>query len=150
LGEKAVTRAVLLVAGVLAVFVPARAEAIDDDVAEREARGHYEQATRLYNVGEFDAAIAAYKRAYLRSPAPGLLFNIAQAYRAKRDAQHALYFYDAFLRADPDAPERAFVEARMAELRAMPPPPPPRNDGDPRLRAAGALTAGAGTSRRRR
>lgn len=130
---------------VLGAGAPARAEAIDDST-EREARAYYEQATRLYNVGELDRAIAAFKRAYELSPAAGLLFNIAQAYRAKYDVQQALYFYDAFLREDPDAPERSFVEARIAELRAMPPDPPPVVDRSKGLRTAGAVTTGIGAA----
>jgi tetratricopeptide (TPR) repeat protein len=141
------TRWLLLVVALAGALSPSPAQAIDDDTAEREARAFYEQATRLYNVGELDQAISFYKQAYLRSPAPGLLFNIAQAYRAKRDARQALYFYEAFLRADPDAPERRFVEARMAELRAMPalpPPSPGERDDRQALRTAGGVTLGAG------
>src|SRR6185503_3792144 len=127
----------------------ARAEALDE-TKEREARAHFEQATRLYNVGDFDRAIAGYKRAYELSPAPGLLFNIGQAYRAKGDREHALYFYAAFLREEPDAPERAFVEARMAELRLAPVVEPvtaaATEDSGSALRKAGAVTVGVGSA----
>src|SRR4051812_48415736 len=80
------------------------------------ARQHYETASRLYNTGEFDAAIGEFKQAYGLSPAPGLLFNIGQAYRAKKDYEHARYFYTTYLREDPDAPEAAYVRARMQEM----------------------------------
>ena len=139
----------LVVGFLVVVTATARAEALDDS-QEREARAHFEQATRLYNVGDFDRAIAGYKRAYELSPAPGLLFNIAQAYRAKRDPEHALYFYAAFLREEPDAPERAFVEARMAELRAAPkldaPVPTAAEESGSALRRAGAVTVGVGSA----
>ena len=139
-----------LVVGIVILAASARAEALDE-TKEREARAHFEQATRLYNVGDFDRAIAGYKRAYELSPAPGLLFNIGQAYRAKGDREHALYFYAAFLREEPDAPERAFVEARMAALRAAPPAATAATtvaveDSGSTLRKAGAVTVGVGSA----
>lgn len=131
----------MISAVVLACAVTLVASARADDET-REARKEYEQGLVYYNAGEFDRAIDYYRHAYLRSPAPGLLFNIAQAYRAKRDAANALYFYEAYLRADPTAPERPFVEARMSELRAQ--PPPVRDDPGRSLRTAGMITTAAG------
>lgn len=86
--------------------------------SEAEARSHYELGKRHYNLGDFDIAIDEFKAAYALSPEPGLLFNIAQAYRAKHDRERALFFYGTYLREDPAAHERPFVEARIAELRA--------------------------------
>lgn len=138
---------------VVLVVAPARAAAVDPS-AEREARALHEEATRHFHAGDYDRAIAAYKQAYARAAAPALLFNIAQAYRAKRDASNALAYYDAFLKADPSTEERPFVEARMAELRAgvvvtgLGPTTQvsavsdrPNGAG---LRTAGMITAGAG------
>jgi tetratricopeptide (TPR) repeat protein len=140
-------RATLTLALALAVVTaaPARGEALDDR-AEREARAHYTVAKRQYTLGAFDRAIAGFKRAYELSPAAGLLFNIAQAYRAKGDHRHALHFYEAYLREDPDAPERAFVDARISELRALAAanPGPALDREAAGLRTAGAVTAGVG------
>jgi tetratricopeptide (TPR) repeat protein len=101
------------------------ARAAGDTAPNEEARRLFERGQRHYNVGEFDAAIDEFKRAYELSPAPGLLFNIAQAYRARRDRERALYYYATYLHEDPRAPERAYVEARMSELRG----PGPEEDG---------------------
>jgi tetratricopeptide (TPR) repeat protein len=121
----------------------ARAEALDDQ--DGEARRHYEIATRAMNAGEFDLAIDEYKHAYQISPAPGLLFNLAQAYRAKRDRERALYFYGAYVREAPDGAERGFAEARMAELRvAAFAPQETQDESGSGLRTAGAWTLGGG------
>ncbi len=82
------------------------------------ARAAYEDGVARYNIGEFDAAIDAFKKAYLLTRRAGLLFNIAQAYRQKGAGSCALSlrFYRAYLREKPGAPDRADVEARMAEL----------------------------------
>jgi len=146
------------------LLLPGVAGAVEPTAAtEEQARSHYQRGQRHYNVGDFDGAIDEFKRAYEISPAPGLLFNIAQAYRAKKDREHALYFYSTYLREDPNAPEREFVEARMSELRgaeapeersgpAPPPPaaiaPPPqqprRDDPGHGLKMAGLISAAGG------
>src|SRR5262249_10742700 len=79
-----------------------------------EARILTEQGLAHYNVGEYDKAIDEFKRAYLLSKTPALLFNIAQAQRLKGDCREALQSYKAYLRADPSA-NRAKIEARIAE-----------------------------------
>src|SRR3954467_9380238 len=68
------------------------------------ARDHYERGLGKYNLAEFDAAIAEFKQSYELSKAPRLLFNIAQAYRLKKDYESALYFYSTYLRAEPSPP----------------------------------------------
>ena len=84
------------------------------------AREHYERGLAKYNLAEFDAAIVEFKQSYELSKAPRLLFNIAQAYRLKKDYASALYFYNTYLRADPNPPNLDDVEAqdRRDEARA--------------------------------
>jgi len=83
-----------------------------------EARQHFELGQKYFTAGDYEAAIGEFKRAYVISPAPGLLFNIAQAYRARKDNEQALFFYRSYLTEDPYATERDYVEARIDELRA--------------------------------
>ena len=95
-----------------------------------------EQGLAHYNVGEYDKAIDEFKRAYLISKTPALLFDIAQAQRLKGDCKEALQTYKAYLRADPSA-NRQKIEARIAEMEKCvkekpevapapaPQPPPP-------------------------
>jgi tetratricopeptide (TPR) repeat protein len=114
------------------------------------AREHYERGLAKYNLAEFDAAIVEFKQSYELSKAPRLLFNIAQAYRLKKDYASALYFYNTYLRADPNPPNLDDVEAKIDEMkRALdderknavakpsvvePPPPPPHVDRRPSKR----------------
>lgn len=87
--------------------------------AQDEARELYKKGMTHYELGAFDEAIGEFKRAYELTSAPGLLFNIAQVYRMKKDAEQALYFYRTYLRLMPDAPNRADVEALISENQAM-------------------------------
>ena len=90
----------------------------DDDAAAKKAKAKaaYDRGLSHYNLGEFDAAITEFKDAYAISSAPGLLFNIAQSYRLKKDYEQATYFYTTYLRLKPDAPNREDVEARLKEM----------------------------------
>jgi tetratricopeptide (TPR) repeat protein len=80
-----------------------------------EARDLYKKGMTHYEIGDFDVAIEEFKRAYALTSAPGLLFNIAQVYRMKKDPEQAVYFYRTYLRLVPDAPNRADVEALLVE-----------------------------------
>jgi tetratricopeptide (TPR) repeat protein len=88
----------------------------DADAKKAEAKALYEKGLSHYNLGEFDLAIEAFRKAYAISQAPGLLFNIAQSFRLKKDYEQATYFYTTYLRLKPDAPNRADVEARLKEM----------------------------------
>lgn len=90
-----------------------------EDQKKTEAKALYDKGITHYNLGEFDPAIAAFREAYAISSAPGLLFNIAQSFRLKKDYEQASYFYATYLRLKPDATNRADVEARIAEMNTM-------------------------------
>jgi tetratricopeptide (TPR) repeat protein len=101
------------------------------DTANTEARALYEKGIGHYDLAEYDAAIADFKKAYELSREPGLLFNIAQAYRLEKDYEHARHFYERYLDHKPDAPNRADVEAQIEKMKealkaeaAAPVPPP--------------------------
>jgi hypothetical protein len=97
---------------------PAPAGGADADKAAKTqaAREHYDKGITHYNLGEFDKAIEEFKQAYAISGAPGLLFNVAQAYRLVGDYKQALYFYRTYLRLQPNAGNKADVEARIVEM----------------------------------
>jgi tetratricopeptide (TPR) repeat protein len=111
----------IVLAALLGLSVTARAQptpqpAPVDDNKKAEAKSLYEQGLSHYNLGEFDEAIKSFRAAYAIEPAPGLLFNIAQSFRLKKDYEQATYFYQTYLRLKPDAPNRADVEARLQEM----------------------------------
>jgi tetratricopeptide (TPR) repeat protein len=137
--------------------------------APDEAREHYERGLAKYNLAEFDAAIVEFKESYELSKAPRLLFNIAQAYRLKKDYESALYFYNTYLRADPNPPNLDDVDAKIDEMKralddqrkaaaapkpkpaattTLPPPPPPvdRRPSKRALKIGGATVAAIGAA----
>ena len=87
-----------------------------DDPAAAEARRHYEEGTKAFNLGEFPRAIAEFKAAYNAKDDPSLLYNIAQSFRLEGDATQAIFFYRSFLRNMPATPNRREVEGRIRTL----------------------------------
>lgn len=121
--RKIIVCATLLVAGTRVhaqpaapATAPAPADASTEDDKRAQAKALYEKGLTHYNLGEFDEAISAFRAAYAISSAPGLLFNIAQSFRLKKDYENAAYFYTTYLRLKPDAPNRADVEARIKDV----------------------------------
>jgi iron complex outermembrane receptor protein len=85
----------------------------------REARTHYEKAISHYNLDEFEPALEEFREAYRFKPDPSFLFNIAQCYRKLGQRDAAIDFYRKYVRASPDAANRAEAERRIAELKAQ-------------------------------
>ena len=135
--------------------------------AEDQAREHYKQGATHFDLGEYDAAIVEFKKAYELSNAPGLLFNIAQAQRLKKDYEQALQSYKRFVRLSPDAPNRPDAEQWIADLekkiseakqqtqtqtetqtrtgtQTPTEPPKPSGDGGKTERMAGLIVGGTG------
>jgi tetratricopeptide (TPR) repeat protein len=109
----------LLFAAVMLLSSSARAGEAPGDAQQREARQHYERGMTHYQLGEFNKAVEEFKQAYALQPAPGLLFNLAQASRLGKQYERAIYFYRTYLRVNPEAPNRIDVEARIAELEPL-------------------------------
>jgi hypothetical protein len=110
------------------------------------ARQLVKQAKVAFDLGHFDEAASRYEAAYRIVPDSALLFNMGQAYRLGGRPEQALAAYLGFLRTSPpDDPNRAAVEARVAELQkvltpqaptpapsaAPPARPPPTQPGAP-------------------
>jgi len=150
-----------LVLVVVMLFASSGAAEARDSRAQ--ARAHFERGTRAFQLAKFDRAIAEFKLAYDLSHAPGLLFNIAQAYRAQGEARVALEFYRAFVEEDRKSPLRGYASARIRELErrlgaaahprvpapvppahADPPPVPTRSRPGRRLQIAGLISGVSG------
>jgi hypothetical protein len=101
------------IVGVALVCALAGVVHADNKEAAKEA---YSEGKRHYDLGEYDAALTAFKKAYLNYEEPVFLFNIAQCYRALGDRPAAVRSYRAFLRNWPKAPNREQVERIVAEL----------------------------------
>ena len=85
----------------------ARADSQSDEAATsgmaipEKARFLADRGRQLQRDGKFAEALEAYKAAYVLAPSPGLLFNLAQAYRLNGDCDDAAWMYRRFLDTDP-------------------------------------------------
>jgi tetratricopeptide (TPR) repeat protein len=115
---------------VLSLFAN-RAFADDREQAQR----HYSAGMAHYNLREYKEAIKDFEASYRLAPDPVFLFNLGQCHRLLKRDRDALYFYQAYLRARPDAENRVEVEKRIDALKkavaALPPEPPPPPEPKP-------------------
>jgi tetratricopeptide (TPR) repeat protein len=109
-------RALSLALFAAVALLPLAAGAQPTDTQKKEAREINEKATRLYEVGRYEEAIAEYQKVYLIVDDPVLLYNIAQSYRLWGKPEDALRFYRNYLRRSPSAPNRPDVEKKIADL----------------------------------
>lgn len=103
----------------LAFAVPLPVTAADGPAREN-ARIHYREGLKHFNLGEYDDALREFKASYRLFDDSALLFNIGlcEAKLGQRDA--ALRSYRSFLRMQPHTANRADVERRIRELDAGP------------------------------
>ena len=116
------TRAVLLSVALILTAGPALA-----DNKER-ARELHERGLRYYKVGQHAEAIRYYRQAYQAYPVPGILFNLAQAYRQNGDCALAVQTYKQFLAEVPTGANadvaRGHIETLECEAEPEPEPEP--------------------------
>jgi tetratricopeptide (TPR) repeat protein len=108
-------RVVATAAVALCALLPVAARA-QTEAERKQAKEHYEKATRFYDVGKYGEAIAEYEQSYLLIGDAALLFNIGQAYRLWERPEDAIRAYKNYLRQRPDASNRADVERKIADL----------------------------------
>jgi len=81
-----------------------------------QARETYQRATAAHEAGRHQEAIELFQEADRLLPRPALSYNIALVYEDMKDGAKALAAYRSYLERDPNAEERAQVEARIHEL----------------------------------
>jgi len=108
---------IAIVLAVLAALVRAPLVA---EAGPKEGQRNYERGVRAYKLGHFAEAIAAFEKAYLTEEDPILLYNIAQSHRQLGNNDQAAFFYRRFLEDSPNSPQRAEVEAKLAETAGKP------------------------------
>jgi len=96
---------------------------------EAEVAEHVAQARRLYLLGHYQEAIGEYRRAYELRADPQFLLDTAEAYRQLGATEQALFYYDRYLAAAPNAPDREIVEDRVTELELLRTPALPAAPG---------------------
>jgi hypothetical protein len=90
------------------------------DGARAEARVHFERGLDLFDEGRLLEALAEFEEAYRISPAPALLYNLAQIHSDLGHAVEAADAYERFLRDSPalDAELRSDAERALRVQRA--------------------------------
>lgn len=104
----------------IALAVPSTTLAQDASL-DAEARALFEAGRTAFDAGRYEDALAHFEGAYRRSQRPQLLYNVAVAADRAGRVREAIVAYEKFLESVPDDPQRASLEARLQELRALPP-----------------------------
>jgi len=115
-------RLVLVVCAIAALgTAAAEADPTDATVAmsmPEKAKFLADRGRQLQRDGKFAEALEAYKAAYVLAPSPGLLFNLAQAYRLNGDCDDAAWMYRRFLETEPSDDLRDLVNGHLQKLAA--------------------------------
>jgi hypothetical protein len=108
----AVAILVLLAAPVSAAETAAPAD------ATQQAKARFRKGAELYREARYREAVAEFEAAYRLRPHGVIFYNLAQCHERMGDIPAALRAYHEYLRAVPDADDRATVHAAMANLEA--------------------------------
>ncbi|MFL5414065.1 MAG: tetratricopeptide repeat protein, partial [Myxococcales bacterium] len=84
-----------------------------------QAKAHFRDGSALYRVARYGEAIAEFEEAYRQKDAPGLLYNIGQAYRLSNRPEEAVRYYRTYLEKKPDAANLADVQAKIDRLTSI-------------------------------
>ena len=105
---------VLLAATSLLVGGVARAQ---DSPFKAMAKNHYKLGTQYYETSNYKEALVEFQKAYKLQQVPGLLFNLARCHEVLMQYEQAISHYERYLKALPNAPKRAVVQARLQTLK---------------------------------
>jgi tetratricopeptide (TPR) repeat protein len=97
----------------LGLALPAAAQGLSDG----QAKEAYQRGAQAYAKHQYSAAASAFEEGFRLKPHPAFLFNLALTHRAMGQPQQAISYYERYLEALPSAPDRAQVEAAIADER---------------------------------
>jgi tetratricopeptide (TPR) repeat protein len=89
---------------------------------DAEVQRHAVLGQRLLERGQTQEAIAEFRNAYELRADPRFLYEIGDGYRRLGLRDQALFYFEHYLSAAPDASDREDVEEQIAALRAAPAP----------------------------
>jgi tetratricopeptide (TPR) repeat protein len=92
------------------------------------ARALSDTGRAAHDRGDYERAISAFKEAYVIAPAPGLLFNLAQAYRLQGKCDEAVIMYRRYLSTRPSDDARALAQTHLDTVERCARPAPSRGD----------------------
>jgi tetratricopeptide (TPR) repeat protein len=107
----------VIVVAIAVARAPARAANAPVDA---EVQRHAVLGQRLLERGQTQEAIAEFRNAYELRPDARFLYDIGDGYRRLGMRDQALFYFEHYLSAAPDAPDREDVEEQIATLRAVP------------------------------
>lgn len=100
----------------LAAVATAEAAPAPSPEALERAKAASDRGRSAHERGQYDRAVDAYQEAYVLAPSPGILFNLAQAYRLKGDCDNAVLMYRGYLSTRPVLQLRQVAEAHLATV----------------------------------
>lgn len=100
----------------LAPVATLHAQTTPDESMDVEAHALFEAGRTAFAAGRFADALGHFQRAYDLSHRGALLYNIGQCHDRLRHDAEALTAFQGYLAAEPQAEQRAEVEARIAIL----------------------------------
>ncbi len=92
-------------------------EAPGEQAMTAEARAFYERGVRLFQRGELQAALEAFAAAMQFAPLPEIYFNMGVVAEKLGRRREAADYFEEYLRARPQAPDREPVRRRIEALR---------------------------------
>jgi tetratricopeptide (TPR) repeat protein len=105
----------MTLAAALVIARIARADSSPQPIPEK-ARQLAERGRVYHDAGDYTDAIAAFQEAYVIAPSPGLLFNLAQAYRLAGDCDDAAWMYQRYLDTNPIGEHRSLAETHLSTV----------------------------------
>lgn len=110
-------RTLAVVAALSTAPAAARAdEPVPPDEIPAKARSLAEHGRAFHDAGDYGNAIIAFKEAYVMAPSPGLLFNLAQAYRLQGNCDDAAMMYRRYLATGPSTDGRTLAEGHLGSV----------------------------------
>jgi tetratricopeptide (TPR) repeat protein len=110
-------RRALILSLVVPLLLASPAAHADGD-ATAQAKQAFTAAVQAYREARYKDAIDLFRKAHALDPHADLIFNVGQAYEKLGDVANALRSYREYLRLEPQARDRAAVDASIRNLEA--------------------------------
>jgi tetratricopeptide (TPR) repeat protein len=85
---------------------------------KQQAHEAYQAGKKAFLAGDYDRALERFEYAYMLDNAPTLLYNLGRAAEEAGYRGKTLRYFELYLARNPDADDRADVEARMRSAQA--------------------------------
>lgn len=114
--RRGMMRAAVTLAALLAAQSAYADNALSPEKIPAKAKELATRGRSYHDAGDYSMAIAAFKEAYVLAPSPGLLFNIAQAYRLAGNCDEAAWMYRRYLDTNPTGTNRDLAEQHLSTV----------------------------------